>query len=146
MNRSFLRVLLSCALAASLPILVAACSQNSTSDTTVTTPSPETTTEQFSGTLAQKGANIHTFTVSATGSVSIAFTDVAPLSTMSLGVSLGTYSASVCTVASTVNDARAGTTALSGTAAAGSYCVKVFDSGNIMENTVVTYTVKVVHP
>lgn len=140
------RAVLRCTLAMLLPALTAACSQGSSSGSTVASPSPPTKTESFSGTLAQTGSAVHTFTVSATGTTSIAFTDVAPLATMSLGVSLGTYSSSVCTVVSTVNDARAGSTALSGTAAAGSYCVKVFDSGNIMQDTAVTYTVQVVHP
>ena len=109
-------------------------------------PSPVTTTETFTATLAQLASTTHPFTVTTAGSVQVKLTAVEPLATMALGVAV-TVGGNACgtDIAQTTN-ARAGATALSGTAAAGSYCVRVFDPGNIPAETSVNYTVEVVHP
>jgi hypothetical protein len=80
--------------------------------------------------------------------VQIGLTSVAPLATMALGVSVGSWNGTTCGTKIAENDnARSGTTALSGiAAAAGSYCVQVFDSGNIPDTWSVSYTVQVTHP
>jgi hypothetical protein len=44
------------------------------------------------------------------------------------------------------DNARAGVTALSGTATSGNYCVSVYDSGNVPEGWTVSFSVQVVHP
>ena len=72
---------------------------------------------------------------------------IATLSTMSLGVGLGTWDGTTCGASLSENkDARVGSTALTGTAASGNYCVKVFDSGNVPAAWSVTYSVQVTHP
>jgi hypothetical protein len=66
---------------------------------------------------------------------------------MSIGVGIGTWVADACGGAIAKNDdARTGVTALTGTANAGTYCVLVYDSGNIPEDGSVSYQVQVVHP
>lgn len=120
----------------------------SSSSTTPTTPTaPATTTDSFSGTIAQLGSDVHVFAVAANGGVDISLTAVSPLSTMSLGVAVGTSDGTNClqTITQTT-DARTGAIALHGTATTGNYCVRVFDSGNIPAATDVTYTVQVSHP
>ena len=129
---------------AALPLCAACGSSSGTS----TTPTPVTTTESFTSTLDQLGSVTNGFTVSAAGTVQVKLTDVEPLTTMALGVAVTTVvSGTVCSsdIAQNTN-AKSGSTALSGTAAVGSYCVRVFDAGNIPSGTQVTYTVEVTHP
>jgi hypothetical protein len=112
-----------------------------------TAASPATTTETFSATVAQGGSAVHAFSVSAMGTVTIRLASVSPLSTMSLGVAIGTWDGTTCGSSLSSNtDARSGATALTGTAATGSYCVRVYDSGNVPTDWTVEYTVEVVHP
>ena len=129
---------------AALP-LCGAC--GSTSGTSTVAPTPvTTTTEDFTATIDQLGSMTHAFTVAAAGTVQVKLTDVEPLTTMALGVAV-TTGGSVCgSDIAQNNNARSGATALSGTAAVGSYCVRVFDAGNIPAQTSVTYTVEVTHP
>jgi len=120
----------------------------SSSGTSTVAPSPVTTTESFTSTLDQLGSVTNGFTVAAAGTVQVKLTDVEPLTTMALGVAVTTVSGgTVCgsDIAQNTN-AKSGTTALSGNAAVGSYCVRVFDAGNIPADTQVTYTVEVTHP
>jgi hypothetical protein len=125
-------------------VVLAGCGSDSTS---TTTPSTVTTTDSFSATIGQSGEAVQAFTVSAKGTVTVALTAVAPLSTMSLGVGLGAWDGTNCgTSFATNKDARAGSTALTGTAAQGSYCIRVYDSGNVPTDYSVTYTIQVVHP
>jgi hypothetical protein len=86
--------------------------------------------------------------VTNTGQVTVTLTSVLPLATMALGVGMMTSDGTSCTSTLTQNDnARANATAaLQGTAAAGNYCIRVYDSGNIPVSTTVTYTITVLHP
>lgn len=116
--------------------------------TTPTSPTPPvTTTESFSGTLGQLGSATQIFTVSATGTVEISLTSVAPLSTMALGVGVQSSDGTSCLATITQNDnARSGASALRGTVAAGKYCIRLYDSGNIPASGSADYVVQIVHP
>jgi hypothetical protein len=132
------------AVVAAAAVVTAGCSSSVASPAT---PSASTTTESFDGSLAQSGTGTHPFTVSARGMVTISLTAVSPLTTMALGVGLGTWDGTTCSSQFADNkDARAGATALTGTAAAGSYCIRVYDSGNIPADWSVAYSIDVVHP
>jgi hypothetical protein len=101
----------------------------------------------FAGSVSPQGSSGYPFTVSAAGPVTIQLTTVTPLATMALGVAFATWNGTSCgTTVSHDDNARAGTAALSGTAAAGTYCVLVYDSGNIPADWSVSYAVQVVHP
>jgi len=129
-------------------LIAAGCGNTSDTDATVTGPTPTAVTSTFSGTIGQLASAGHAFSVSTTGPVTISLTAVGPLATMALGVAITTWDGAACTttaIARTEN-ARAGVTALSGTATPGNYCVTVFDSGNVPEGSTVSYTVSVVHP
>lgn len=131
----------------SLAAGAAACSKDSTSDSTTPTPTPVTSTETFTGTINQLGQSVHSFTVSTAGSTTVTLTAVDPLTTMALGVAIGTWSNSSCGTTIAYNEnARTNITALSGTATAGSYCLKIYDSGNVPASWLVNYTIQVVHP
>lgn len=116
-----------------------------TAPTTPTSPAP--TTETFSGTIGQLGSATQVFTVSATGTVDISVTSLAPLATMAVGVAVQTSDGTSCVTTITQNDnARSGAIALKGTVAAGKYCVRLYDSGNIPVDGSADFTVQIVHP
>ena len=134
------RMVLAAALA-----LTGACGASTPTPTSPTTP--VTTTESFSGTLVQLGSVTQVFTVSATGTVEINLISVAPLTTMALGVGVQSSDGTNCLTTITQNDnARSGASALRGTVAAGKYCVRLYDSGNIPAAGSADYTVQIVHP
>jgi len=129
-----------------LTLVAGACTSGTSSQAT-TAPTPATSTETFSGNVAQLATDGHPFSVSAAGTVTIGLTSVAPLATMSLGVGIGTWDGTACGTSISKNDnARAGSTALSGTATVGNYCVLVYDSGNIQDSSSVSYVIAVAHP
>ena len=145
MLRSHLHLALACAVLFGAGA-TAGCGNDSSSTTTSPT-SPTTSTTSFEGSFVQAGSVAHTFAVATTGTVTIKLTSVNPLTTMALGVSLTTSDGTTCgTVIAQNTNGRAGTTALSGTATNGNYCVKVYDSGNVPADWTVSYKVDVVHP
>lgn len=132
-----------------LAAIVAAAAGCGSSSSTPTTPTaPAATTDTFSGSVAQSGADFHVFAVAANGPVAISLTSVSPLATMALGVSVATSDGTGCLATITQNaNARSGSVALQAAAATtGSYCVQVYDSGNVPAGTTVAYTVQVSHP
>ena len=127
-------------------LFTSACASGSSPATTA--PTPVTTTDTFSGTVGQLATTGNPFAVSTDGPVTIALTGVEPLATMALGVGVTTWAGDACgtTMISKNDNARAGVTALSGTATPGNYCVTVYDSGNVPEGWTVSFSVDVVHP
>ena len=70
---------------------------------------------------------------------------ITPLSTITMGFDMGTYSGTTCTV-SLANAAAVQGSILTATAAtAGTFCVRVYDVGNIPAGSTVSFTVTVVH-
>jgi len=138
------RLLYGTILAAALAV-AAGCGKTTTPTAPTTAP---TTTDTFNADLSQTGSVTHNFKVTNAGPVTVTLTSVSPLATMALGVGMMTSNGTACTSTLTQNDnARANSiAALSGTAAAGNYCVRVYDSGNIPVSTTVSYIVTVVHP
>jgi hypothetical protein len=131
------------ALAASA--FAAACG-GSSNPSTVTAPTGTVTTDTFNGTVQPGGSSINPFTVTVGGTVSVTLVSAGPPSTITMGLGIGNPSSTgTCSFLSggtTVT--QAGSTAqLSGTLAAGSYCVAVVDVGNAAGP--ITYTVTVSH-
>jgi hypothetical protein len=136
---------ISCALA--VAVGAGACTSPSAATSTAAPPTAASMTESFSGAISQTGTADYPFTVAAIGSVQVSLTSVAPLATMAIGLRVGSWDGTSCApIIATNDDARVGATALTGTAAAGSYCVEVFDPGNIPTDWSVSYTVQVMHP
>ena len=112
----------------------------------ITAPTTSPTTETFTGTVPVGGTDAHNFTVAlSNGQVNIILTAAGPPSTIFMGLGIGTPTDSTCTAlsgGSVVTQAGA-SAQLSGTAAAGSYCVVVSDVGNQVAD--VTYSVTVTH-
>ena len=106
------------------------------------TPAVPTITDTFSDTLLVLGANTHPFTVSTIGGVKVTLTSVEPGAAVGLGI--GTPSLGTCSVVDRVETVAGPSVQLSGTATVpGSYCVTIFDLGNLVEPAV--YTINVLH-
>ena len=138
---------------------VAACSNNSSASTT--TPSLVPTTEVLLGTVPTPvngvlQSSINTFTVGqGGGSVTITLTSAVEtlpggslLTTVTMGIALGTPSGSTCNTSAFTNattTAQGGSTPnLSGSLAVGTYCVQVSDVTNQIGP--VAYALAVTHP
>jgi hypothetical protein len=138
--------------ALALIIGVSACANNSDSSDTlssVTSPSATSVTETFSGSIGQNGTAIHPFTVTSTGYNLLAgYTSITPSTVTALGLGIGSWDASTstCSLNISQNDvARSGSTALSGSATNGNFCVRVYDAGNLGEGATATYSLQVQH-
>ena len=103
-------------------------------------------TENFSGTVAVAGSDIHPFTVTTSGqAINVTLTAAGPPSTIFMGLGVGAPVGSTCQLLSGGSSiVQAGSAPqLSGTINAGSYCLMVFDAGN--DTALVTYTATVTH-
>lgn len=145
MVRFAARVLLVGAVIAAGSVSSSGCN-NGSSTATTTAPSGLATTETFSGTVPQSGTTTYTFTVSVSnGTLSARLTSVGPLSTMALGVGVGSWDGATCTSIAKNDSSHADVTALTGIVVAGNYCVQVYHSGNIPDGSSATFTLQVAH-
>ncbi|MBI3490750.1 MAG: hypothetical protein HY047_02995 [Acidobacteria bacterium] len=108
------------------------------------TPVTPTTTETFTGTLLLAGNNIHTFTVSQVGGVKVSLTSVSPSAAVGIGVGTPSTATGTCLLLGDLTAVGGPSIQMSGTATVtGTFCVAVFDVGNLVES--VTYTITVLH-
>jgi hypothetical protein len=121
-----------------LAVMAAGCSNStsptSTTSTTTSTTTP-TTTETFASNLAVGGFAYYTFNIVTNGTVNVTLTNVRGAGvppTVQLGLGIGTPSTGDCNMTSQVV-AGTGSTApqLTGTFGPGTFCVRVFDVGNL---------------
>jgi hypothetical protein len=106
------------------------------------TPVAPTVPEVFSDTLLVSGANTHSFTVTAIGGLQVSMTSLVPAAAVGLGV--GTYGVGVCTIIDHIAAVAGASIQLSGTVTVpGTYCVEVYDLGNMIEPA--AYTINVIH-
>lgn len=149
MHDSATRILILLPVLTAIALAAVACG-NSSSDlasSLPTTPTASVTTNTFSGSITRNATPIHTFSVTTSGYTLLAgYTSLAPASVTSLGIGIGSWDGTSCGLNQTQNDAaKSGSTAISGTAASGNYCIRVYDGGNIPEGVTVTYTLQVEH-
>jgi hypothetical protein len=105
------------------------------------TPVEATATEQFAGTLAVNGSNVHAFTVSQVGRVRVTLTLPPGVSAQ---LTIGTPLGAACQPANTVTVQTSATPQISGTATiTGVFCIAVTDTTPLTE--AVPYTVSVAH-
>jgi hypothetical protein len=139
MYRPIIRVLL---LAASA-LGANACNNTVAAPTTPTTPTP-TVTDSFAGTLNPNGGITHTFNVTGAGAVTATLKEVAPDSTLTIGLSLGTWNGVTCQIVLASDTAAQGITVTGNVSSAGTLCARIYDVGKLTDP--VTYAVDVVHP
>ena len=121
---------------------LAACNDN-TATTTPTTPAT-TTTETFTGTLTVNGAKTHQFASTSRGSVTATLTSLAPDSTATIGVALGTWNGTSCAIFLPNDQATVGSILLATVSGVGNLCLRVYDVGKLTAPA--TYSVDVKHP
>jgi hypothetical protein len=126
---------------AMLPL--AACGDSFESPTQPAPLAPANVTQEFSGPLNVESSQVHPFPVPSRSTITVTLVSVAPLATLSVGLGVGTWDGTSCTLIGADNNARAAT-ALSGTVEPGNYCAAIFDNGNLTES--ITYTIRVQRP
>src|SRR5438067_573434 len=98
MRRSILRNTL---IAAGIALTTWACGSTPTTPTTsssTTTTTASTSTDTFTGTLNANGAFNFSFVAATSGAVTATLTSLGPDSPIAVGVSLGTWNGTACTV------------------------------------------------
>ena len=118
-------------------------STTSTSTDTQTAAAP-TTTEEFNSTVAVGGSRFYSFTTTTYGTIQITLTSVGGSfvpATVMLGVGLGQPSGTDCVTTTSVNTAAGASPQISGAYAAGVYCAKVIDIGNLYAPASFTATI-----
>ena len=126
---------------------VAACG-GSNSNSTIAGPSSTLTTETFNGVVQQGTQNVHKFTVTTPGQVSVTMTSAGPPATITMGLGIGNPDANgnCIFLSGGTTQAVASTTTpqLSGNlTASGSYCIAIADIGNAAGP--ITYSISVSH-
>ena len=133
---------------AALVVAAGACGGSSTT-TSPTATTPTLSTDTFTGSIGQNATAVHTFTVGTSGyTLLVGYTSLGPSSVTALGIGVAAWDSatSTCGLNVTQNDsARSGSTALSGTANAGAYCLRVYDGANIGTDVTASYSVQVQH-
>lgn len=124
-------------------VLLAGCGSSDNNVTAPSTLAPANVTEEFSGTVEVGRSAVHPFPVPSRSTITVTLVSVGPLSTLALGLGVGTWDGTNCTLVAADNNAREASV-LSGTVEPNNYCAAVFDSGNLTQN--VTYTVRVQRP
>ena len=134
-----------------LTAAVSGCGSSSSSSalTTATGPTPTLVTEMFSGSIDQNGTAIFNFTVNNAGYNLLAgYSSITPATVSALGLGIGNWDpgSQTCGLNQTQNDiSHSGSTAVSVTAGAGTFCVRVYPAGNIAAGVTAAFTVQVEH-
>ena len=122
-----------------LAALVATIACGGTTPTEPTTPAPvyELKTSTFPGTLTTGGTVGFPFTVVNPGDINLAITALAPVSTLTMGLALGSWdaAASSCTQQVSTSQATINAVYTASPSAPGEYCVGIFDVGNVQVST-----------
>ena len=126
-----------------LALVAAACGSDPVTPIAPTVPTR--VTETFSGAITVNGAATHPFTTVSTGAVTATLTALAPESTTTIGLALGTWNGVTCAIV-LANDKAVLTSTVTGTVTSlvGNICVRIYDVGGISEET--SYEVTVSHP
>ena len=101
--------------------------------------------ETFSGSLNTGGGASFPFVVVNPGSIDVSITQLSPVSTLSMGLSLGSWDAATeaCTQQVTTSGATLNTVYSASPNGPGNYCVSIFDSGNVQAE--IGFTLSVTH-
>ena len=91
-------VICSCTTWIVFAVLTASGCSNSSQNTSVIAPTPVSITEEFTGTLNVNGAAAFPFQAGSAGLITSTLTTLGPDSTLSIGLSLGTWNGTACAV------------------------------------------------
>jgi hypothetical protein len=109
---------------------------------TLSSVSKAPVSETFSGTVAHEGVSAHSFTIPHDGAVEVTLTGLGPQAVTKVGLGLGTPTAAGnCALVEAIDATRV-TGQIGGTLQKGTYCVAVYDSGEVSAEPL-DYTVSV---
>ena len=111
-----------------------------TDNSTVTGP---TTTQTFTGAIPASGDAQYSVAVASNGEMDVTLSSLTPQTTITVGLGIGVPSAGSCSLITGVENAKVGTT-LPAEVAPGTYCVLLYDVGNVQGSD--NFTLTVVHP
>lgn len=117
-----------------------------------TVPTPTTVTVSFTSSLTVNGAVTYPFVASAQGLVTVTLKSVGPNAALAIGMSLGTWNATIgaCSVGTGLaNDsATQGAVLTASVSTAANLCVRVYDPGRPADagSFPADVTVEIVHP
>lgn len=122
-----------------------ACGSTPTEPTAPPAPVYELKTSTFPGKVTTGGSVGFPFTVVNPGDISLSIIELAPVSTLTMGLALGSWdaAASLCTQQLTTNTATLNTVFSASPSAPGEYCVGIFDIGNVQVSS--DFTLKVTY-
>jgi hypothetical protein len=138
--------LTACALLLSA-LLAAGCDDDSNLVGSPINPTPEPTTETFSGTIGRNGGATHTFVTNSFGAVQVILvalawdSDAVP----AIGMSLGTWNGTSCAAVISQDRALLNASILGTANTAGTYCVRAYDAAGALDRPV-DYSIQVNHP
>jgi hypothetical protein len=137
-----------------LSVVTAACGDEGDPGIVQPDVNPATVTETFTGTLSVQNVSSHSFIISRSGRITITLTAVTPPPTSEgpsspeVGIGIGIPSGLTCALnlgnGTTATVTAGSTPQISGIVIPGTFCVAVYDVGNLTET--VDYTVAVAHP
>jgi hypothetical protein len=104
---------------------------------------PTNSTETFSSNLPPGGSASRTFTVNSAGTVTATLTSFGASVDVGFAVGIANVSSHLCTVTAVVTGQTG--TVISQPADPSTYCVKLFDIGNLTSNTT-SFVITIVHP
>ncbi len=113
---------------------------------TPTEPAPvyEQKTETYTGTLNTGGGAAFDFTVTNPGNIVAKITELAPVSTLTMGLSLGYWDATTSVCSQDISASVLLNATVSGSPPGpAQYCVGIYDVGNVQVQT--TFTIVVTH-
>lgn len=107
--------------------------------TTPTEPDPvyELKTSNFTGTVKTGATVSFPFAVVNPGDINVSITALSPVSTLTMGIGLGSWDAAAetCTQQLTTTSATLNVVFTASPSAAGDYCVGIFDTGNVQDSS-----------
>jgi hypothetical protein len=106
-------------------------------------PVYEQKSQTFTGTVKAGATTAFSFTVVNPGDIRVAITALAPVSTLSMGISMGFWDAATSTCAEQLSTTTATLDAsfAASPSAPGEYCVGIFDTGNVQVSSDFTLSV-----
>ncbi len=126
-----------------LALAAAGCGNNSAATTTSpTTTTPTATTDTFVSSIAVRGSAARTFTTKSSGTVKVTLATLGSgSSTVGLGIGVPATSAP-CSLAQSVVTGPGSAPQIVTSADAGVYCVQLFETGRLTEDTAFTLSIE----
>lgn len=128
-------------------LFAAGCSPLGPTSSPAVLPNSAVTVENFTGSLAVKGAAFYSFSVTERGTTYLSLLSLkegGADSTAKVTIGLGTPRGTTCATSSVLSVSADGSLSLTGTTERGVHCAIIFDPGNL--TLPATFSLNIVHP